>query len=132
MNGGEVWVHAAGAGGDDAGVEDEGEDGEQNVDVEEGRDFLAADGGEFAAHVQDHDGGHAEREQVHEAGGRFEDDGVGEGDAAGVAGREDRGGLRDRVRWADEGAEREGHGRADGGEGAEGHAGGVCDLANVD
>ena len=40
--------------------------------------------------------------------GGLEDDGIGELDAAGVAGREDGGRIGDGVDWTDEGAEREG------------------------
>ena len=61
--------------------------------IEKGRYFLAADRGEFRAHVDDHDGCHAESNQVHEIYGGFEDDGVGEGDGAGVTCWEDGGGM---------------------------------------
>ncbi len=43
------------------------------------------DGGEFGADVEYHDGGHAEGKDVHEVCGGFEDDGVGQLNAAGVA-----------------------------------------------
>ena len=104
----DVGVDAGGTGGDDAGVEYEAEDGEEHVEVEEGGDFLAADGGELAAHVQDHDDGHGEGDQVHEVDRRLEDDRVGELDAARVAGREDGGCVGDGVDGADQRAEREG------------------------
>ena len=89
-------------------VEDQAEDGEEHVDVEESCDFLSADGCELAAHVEDHNDGHDQGGQVHKVDGGLEDDGIGELDAAGVAGREDGGRIGDGVDWADEGAEREG------------------------
>lgn len=101
-----IGIHASRARRDDACVEDQTEDGEKHVDVEEGGDLFAADGSELAAHVQDHDDGHAERSQVHEVDRSFEDDGVGQLNAAGVAGRKDGGSVGDGIDGANEGAQR--------------------------
>ena len=58
--------------------------------------------------MQDHDDGHGEGDEVHEVDGGLEDDCVGELDAAGVAGRENGGGIGDWVDGTDERAEGQG------------------------
>ncbi len=125
---GKVGEDARRAGGDDASVQHQAHDRQQHVEVEEGGDLLAADGGELGAHVQDHDDGHGQREDVHGVGGALEDDGVGQLDGARIAGGHDAhgggggGGELERAR-ADERAERDGGLRAYSGEVAERHGG---------
>lgn len=58
--------------------------------------------------MEDHNDGHEEGVQVHKVDGGLEDDGIGELDAAGVAGREDGGRIGDGVGGTNEGAQRDG------------------------
>lgn len=102
----------------DAGVDDERDEAEQHVQVEEAEDLLAADGGELAADVQDHDDGHDDGDDVHGRGGALEDDGVGQLDVARVAVRLDAHAVVV-VDGPDGGAEGEGRLVAEGGEVAE-------------
>ena len=74
---------------------------------------MLTDGGEFGAHVDDHDGRHGQRQDVHEVGRGLEDDGVGQLDAAGVACRFDARGARQRRHGAHEGAQRQRRALAD-------------------
>lgn len=110
----------------DAGVDDEGDEGEQHVEVEKGEDLLAADGGELGAHVQDHDDGHDEGANVGKGGGALKDDCVGHLDVARVAAGLDADAARRRQDGADGGAERQRRVLADGREVAKArHGGGV-------
>lgn len=92
LNRGEVWEDVVRARRNHAGIQHQTQDRQQHVDVEEGGDFLAADGGEFGADVQHHDDGHGQRDDVHDVGRALEDDGVGQFDRERVAGRHDAGG----------------------------------------
>ena len=76
--------------------------------------------------MEDHYSGHEQSRQVSEVGGGLEDDGVGELDAAGGAGREEEGVVQggEGCGGAEEEAEREGGGGAEWGEVTEGHDGG--------
>ncbi len=125
LNRRKIRVYARATRRDHARIEDQTKHREEHVDVEEGGDFLPADGGEFAADVQDHDDGHGQGEDVHRVGGALEDDGVGEFEGAGVAGSHyaGGGGGGDVGAWADEGAEGDGGLGAYCGEVAEGHGG---------
>ena len=96
---------------------------QEHVQVEEAENLLAADGGELGAHVQDHDNGHDEGDNVHGGRGALEDDGVGELDVARVAVGLDAHAVG-RVAGPDGGAEREGRRVAEGGEVAEARHGG--------
>lgn len=69
----------------DTSVHNQRDEGQQHVQVEEAEDLLAADGGELAADVQDHDDRHDEGDNVHGRRGALEDDGVGQLDIAGIA-----------------------------------------------
>jgi hypothetical protein len=92
LGGGEVWI-CGGTGGSDAGIEHERYDGQEEVDVEEGRNLLAAcgvltnvpvllcilmrqrtDSGKLGAHMDDHDDGHDHGQDVHEVVRRLEDE----------------------------------------------------------
>lgn len=77
LKSGKVGIETGGTGSDHPRIKDQTEDGQEHVDVEEGGDLLAADGGELAAHVQHHDDGHGQREDVHRVGRALEDDRVG-------------------------------------------------------
>ena len=79
------------------------------------------DGGKLGAHVDDHDSGHGQGEDMHEIGGRFEDDGVCELDAPCVAFCLQACRARDGRFGPDEGAERQWAFGADGVEVAKGH-----------
>lgn len=107
----------------DTGVDDERDEAEQHVQVEEAEDLLAANGGELAADVQDHDDGHDDGDDVHGRGGALEDDGVGQLDVARVAVRLDAHAVVV-VERADGGAEGQGRRVAEGGEVAEARHGG--------
>lgn len=88
LQGGKVRIRR-GAGRDDTGVDNEREEGEQHVEVEEGENLPAADGGKLGADVQNHDDGHEEGKDVGGRGGGLKDDGVGELNVAGKARRLD-------------------------------------------
>jgi len=72
---------------DDAAVDEERDDGEQEVAPEETDDLLATDSGELAANMDDHDDSHEQSADVGDASSALEDDRVGHLDCARVAGR---------------------------------------------
>lgn len=103
LGGGKIRV-GSGTGRSDACIEDERDDGQEEVDVEEGRDFLApwytlakvllvimlilrrhTDSGEFGAHVYDHYDGHDQGQDVHKVVSRLEDERIGDLNSPGIA-----------------------------------------------
>lgn len=81
LDGGKIRIRLT-ARGHDTRVDNERDEGQEHVEVEEGEDLLAADGGELGADVQDHNDGHDEGDNVQDGRGALEDDGVGELDVA--------------------------------------------------
>lgn len=72
---------------DDTTVDEQRNDGEQEVTPEETDDLLATDSGELAANMDDHDDSHEQSADVGDASSTLEDDRVGHFDCSRVAGR---------------------------------------------